>query len=79
MTNYPEIYSTPPWTEREEVQELLKCFVSEDLYPEEEMILDVNNGRWFHKSKVSEYVGSCAMEFNWNEEEIQGALKEFNQ
>lgn len=82
MTNYPALYmSSAPWNEEEREEELVKCYVTDDLFREDEMIQDRNTSpvRWFHKSKVEQYVDLCALEFNWNQEEVQDALKEFNQ
>lgn len=65
--------------EEDQATELIKCSVTEDLYPESEMTLDPNTGNWFHKSKVAEYVDMQAKECGWNEEEVKGALEEFKQ
>lgn len=80
MSNYPTISGPTPWSETDqEVTDYVKCHVTEDLYREDEMTLDINTGRFFHKSLVSQYVELCRIEFGWNEEEMQGALNEFNQ
>lgn len=60
-------------------QEQHQCFVSEDLFPESELLQCYTTWKWLHKSKIDTFVNIMTDLHGWNKEESDNVKAELTE